>query len=285
MAGFGAGLLKGLAGGINAKNDRELRQRELSVLDAMGQARGQPGVAAPGMGLPMSGGDVAAVTGQGGSRTGRMTGGGSSNAGGGSPDRRKYANMVYNAFLEEGFSPSQARALTAEINRENSFNPRYLFGSHADPHNRATNVGILSWQGSRATNAMNFLRERGVVGGDGRIMQTPEAIRAQAAFLRHEMETIPAYARTRERFLANPDVDYDTAHTVLGDNFIRWRRTDPVYRDSGYGRINEGYRLVDQGKAKAQPAAPAPEAPPQKKPAAAPQTWGWVREMMTGAGS
>jgi hypothetical protein len=187
--------------------------------------------------------------------------------------------MVYDAFLQEGFSPAQARALTDEINRENSLKPQYLYGSHTDPHNRAMNVGMLSWQGSRATNAMNWLRERGHVGADGRIAQTPEALRAQAAFLRHEMETLPAYARTREQFLANPDVDFDTAHTVLGDNFIRWRRTDPQYRDSGYSRIEEGYRLLDKAPAR----APAPK-PQADEKTTAPQTWTFARTILGGSG-
>jgi hypothetical protein len=158
--------------------------------------------------------------------------------------RRDVGTDVYNSFRRTGFSHQQALALTAEINRENNFNPNFLFGSHLDPHNRATNVGMLSWQGDRADRVMSFLGEQGLLDESGRIKQTPEALDAQAQYLRWEMETQPEYARTREQFLANPDVDYDTAHTVLGDNFIRWRRKDPQYRDSGYGRIDEGYALL-----------------------------------------
>jgi hypothetical protein len=159
-------------------------------------------------------------------------------------DRRTAASQVYQAFLGADFSPAQARALTAEINRENSMRPDLLFGSHSDPHNRATNVGMLSWQGTRATRLMDFLRERGQLDERGQIRRTPEALQAQAQYLRWEMENDSSYARTRREFLGNPEIDYDTAHTVLGDNFIRWRRTDPRYRNSGYGRIDEGYRLL-----------------------------------------
>jgi len=158
--------------------------------------------------------------------------------------RRDVGTDVYNAFRRAGFSHQQAMALSAEINRENNFDPNYLFGSHQDPYNRATNVGMLSWQGDRATRVMEFLGERGLVGPDGRIAPTPEALDAQAQYLRWEMENLPEYARTREEFLNNPEVDYDTAHTVLGDDFIRWRRTDPEYSASGYGRIDEGYALL-----------------------------------------
>jgi hypothetical protein len=155
------------------------------------------------------------------------------------------ATDVYNAFRRQGLSHQQAMALTAEINRENSFNPNFLFGTHTDAANQARNVGMLSWQGDRASRLLDFMGSRGLVDEQGRIRQTPEAIDAQAQYLRWEMENLPEYAKTREQFLANPDVDFDTAHTVLGDNFIRWRRTDPQYRDSGYGRIDEGYSLLE----------------------------------------
>lgn len=162
----------------------------------------------------------------------------------GGVSRRDVATDVYNSFRRQGFSHNQAMALTAEINREGSFSPNNLFGSHLDPHNRATNVGMLSWQGDRATRLLEFMGKQGLLDEQGRIRQTPDALDAQAAYLRWEMENLPDYQRTREQFLANPDIDYDTAHRVLGDDFIRWRRTDPEYRDSGYGRINEGYALL-----------------------------------------
>jgi hypothetical protein len=277
---FAGGFLQGMAGGINAKNARADRQRELSAMEAIGKQRNvntQPGIS-----LPVDVAEVARTSGGTRPAAGQGSGGISFKpTSGGSPERGQTATMVYDAFVAEGFSPNQARALTAEINRENSLNPKWLYGSHLDPHNKATNVGMLSWQGDRATNAMNFLRERGAVGEDGRIVQGPDGLRAQAAFLRHEMETLPAYRRTREQFLANPDVDFDTAHTVLGDNFIRWRRTDPKYKDSGYGRINEGYGLLDRYRKTSQPAA-APVAEPQTE-AQPPQTWAMMRKLMTGS--
>lgn len=271
MSGFAGGFLQGIGGGMQKRQDREFRQKQLSAMEAMGQ---QGGNVQQGMSLPMDVGPQGAMPADGASRP--AAGQGSVPLSHSSPDRANTARMVYDSFVQEGFSPAQARALTAEINRENSLRPQYLYGSHTDPHNRATNVGMLSWQGDRATNAMNFLRERGHVGDDGRIAQTPEALRAQAAFLRHEMETIPAYARTREQFLSNPDVDYDTAHTVLGDNFIRWRRNDPQYRDSGYSRINEAYGLLDRTRDRT-PEPPKAEKKPENKP------WGWAHDLIKGA--
>ena len=158
--------------------------------------------------------------------------------------RKDVATDVYTAFRNAGYSDSQAQALTAEINRENNLLQQYMFGSHTDPANQATNVGMLSWQGSRAPAVMEFLRERGAVGEDGKITPGFDTIQAQADFIRQEMETSPEYARTREQFLSNDNIDPATAARVLGDDYIRWRRLDPKYSQSGYDRINEGYALL-----------------------------------------
>jgi hypothetical protein len=161
-----------------------------------------------------------------------------------SMSRRDVATDVYRAFREAGFSDAQAQALTAEINRENSLRSEFLFGTHSDPKNEATNFGMLSWQGPRKPQAEAFLAERGLLDDQGNIVPGYDSLRAQAEFIRQEMENDPLYAETRETFLANPNIDPETAHRVLGDNYIRWRRTDPEFRGSGYERIGEGYALL-----------------------------------------
>lgn len=164
------------------------------------------------------------------------------------PDRAKAAKMVFDSFKGAGFSDAQAKALTAEINREGSFNPAYLFGSHTDAANKATNVGMLSWQGDRANRLMSFMSDRGLIDPAGRITPGQAALNAQAEYLRSEMENDPSYAKTRETFLANPDIDQETAHNILGKNFIRWRIDDPKYRGSGFDRISEGYDLLNMAQ-------------------------------------
>lgn len=159
-------------------------------------------------------------------------------------NRQEAAAAVYQSFLNSGFSDAQARALTAEINRENSLREDLIFGSHSDPANQATNIGMLSWQGSRAPRLQEFLASRDLLDERGRMVRSPEALQAQTDFIRYEMETDPAYARTREEFLANPNIDPSAAAVVLGDNYIRWRRTDPEYASSGQRAIDEGYSLL-----------------------------------------
>jgi len=159
-------------------------------------------------------------------------------------NRQEAAAAVYQSFLNSGFSDAQARALTAQINRENSLREDLIFGSHSDPANQATNIGMLSWQGSRAPRLQEFLASRDLLDEQGRIVRSPEALQAQTDFIRYEMETDPSYARTREEFLANPNIDPSTAAVVLGDNYIRWRRTDPEYASSGQRAIDEAYSLL-----------------------------------------
>ena len=164
------------------------------------------------------------------------------------PDRAKSAKMVFDSFKNAGFSDAQARALTAEINRENVFNPKYLYGTHTDAANRATNVGMLSWQGDRANRLLSFMADRGLVDAAGGILPGQDALNAQAEYLRWEMENDPSYAKTRETFLSNPDIDSATAHDILGKNFIRWRIDDPKYRGSGFERIGEGYDILNMAQ-------------------------------------
>ena len=136
---------------------------------------------------------------------------------------------VYRAFVGAGFSDPQARALTAETGRENAFQSRYIYGTHSDPANRATNFGLMSFQGPRREQVLDYLRQAGRINEQGQVMPGPETLLAQAQFVRREMETSPEYARTRQAFLANPHIDPESAAEVLGRNYLRWRYDDPRY--------------------------------------------------------
>lgn len=128
--------------------------------------------------------------------------------------------MVYQAMLNNGLSPQQARAFTAEVGRENDFQSKYLFGEHWD--SSRDNVGIISWNQGRRNKLYSFLKSNGIQVKGKQIEQTQRALDAQVAFALQEMRTDPSYKRTKEKFLDNPNVDYNTAQEVLGKNFIRW---------------------------------------------------------------
>ena len=174
---------------------------------------------------------------------------------------------IYNAYRGAGFSDAQARALSAETGRETGLESRFIYGTHSDPANKATNFGVMSFQGNRRAGVLDYLRQAGRVNEKGEVIPGPETLLAQAQFVRREMETTPEYARTREQFLANPNVDPETAASVLGRNYIRWRFDDPRYaghhetRRKFLASIPNADMARDETQIGSSPAAPAPVAP------------------------
>lgn len=159
--------------------------------------------------------------------------------------------MVYDAFINAGFSKNQSLALTAEVGRENGYQKQYLFGTHIDPHNKALNVGMFSWQGTRAPQLLKYLQERGLADSNGKIQQTQAALNAQAEFTKKEMEG-GSYSETKNKFLSNENIGKDEAARILGTDFIKWRYGDPkyakhhAYRDEYYRQIMETIKKSSQ---------------------------------------
>ena len=176
---------------------------------------------------------------------------------------------VYDAFRGAGFSNNQARALTAEVGRENGFQSKFIFGTHADASNSATNAGLLSFQGERRTALMDHLRKAGRIDDNGRIVPGPETLLEQAKFIKQEM---PSYARTKREFLNNPNIDPEKASEVLGRDYIKWRYDDPKY--ASHHETRRGYLSRIPSDAPVGKAIPVErsELPPvaQPQPAAAP---------------
>ena len=145
-----------------------------------------------------------------------------------------YAQQIYASLREHGLSAQQARIMTAEIGRENSFNPDFLFGSHTDPKNGATNVGLISWQGIRAKKLIAELTAKGLY-KNGKITRSKASLDEMVKYMLSEISNNPAYSKTKKEFLNNPNVAYDKGHKILGDNYIIWRQDDPKYK-SGHDR-------------------------------------------------
>lgn len=150
--------------------------------------------------------------------------------------------MVLQALKNAGLSDNQARILGAEIGRENAFQDKYLWGYHPDPKNGASNIGIVSWQGSRAKGVEQALKNAGLI-QNGKIVKGQQSLDVMAKYLVNEIRTDPKYDKTKKQFLDNPNVDYHTGTKVLGTNFIRWRYNDPEYasghrnRDKFYAQL------------------------------------------------
>ena len=129
---------------------------------------------------------------------------------------------VYAAMRKAGFSHAQSTALTAEVGRENNYQSKYLFGTHTDAANNATNIGMISWQGDRAKKLQEEMAAQGLLGKDGKMVQSQAALDAQARYIRQEMETNPRYAKTKDKFLRNADIGQEDAAKVLGTDYVKW---------------------------------------------------------------
>lgn len=152
---------------------------------------------------------------------------------------------VIQAGLNNGLSLNQARIFAAQVGRENGFNDGALFGSHGDANNKQTNFGFISWQGTRRTNLLNRLNRAGLMNPDGTAKRSQATLDAMMGFALDEMRTVPAYKKTRDVFLNNPDVDYNTAERVLGTNYIRWDYAGKKINAAQHkARQDEYYRLA-----------------------------------------
>jgi hypothetical protein len=141
---------------------------------------------------------------------------------------------VYDAYRTAGFSHNQSLALTAEVGRENSYRSNIIFGTHTDPANSATNLGMISMQGPRHTGLYNFLKSKNLIGSDGQIVHSQESLVAMAQYQKQEMMTGTHGGSARQQqnvrdFLNDPNIDPEQASRVLGKDYIRWRYDDPRY--------------------------------------------------------
>ncbi|WP_407411416.1 hypothetical protein [Acinetobacter sp.] len=128
---------------------------------------------------------------------------------------------VYQAFMNTGvLSDQQARYLTAEVGRENDFKNSGLYGAHTDHNNGQKNIGMISWQKSRAVQLQDYLSSQGLMNADGGIKQTQEALDAQARFLVSEILNNKLYSKSKSA-LAN-NAGYSELSRVIGKNFIAW---------------------------------------------------------------
>lgn len=150
---------------------------------------------------------------------------------------------VYKAYRNAGLSHNQAMAITAEVGRENNFNPNTLFGTHPDPArdkngNIIRNVGMLSWNQGRDAQVLNYMRNAGVLG-----QQSQANLNAQAAFSVREMLT--GYKGKLRNFLNNPNGSPEQFAQELGRNYIVWAYGQNTIRGKGGGRVPFNWQKHD----------------------------------------
>ncbi len=177
--------------------------------------------------------------------------------------RAALAKQTYDAFIEAGLSDKQAKSLVAEVNRENSLDPKYMFGTHAEHAAQAkgrTNYGIFSWgDPSRVKEFKKYMQDNGIMDNAGNLIADNDAyLKAQAKFSVQEMQGYEA----GRKFLENKDVSAEEGTQLLG-RYIGWdmagRRHDAR---ASYERLREGRNIIDDVTAqmgKILPTNPTPE--------------------------
>lgn len=155
--------------------------------------------------------------------------------------QKEWQLCVYKAFKTAGFSEQQARILTAEIGRENSYNPKYMFAGHADPHS-GSNLGMLSWQGDRKPRLVNFLKQSKVLDRSNNMVPGQEALDAQAKFIMWEMRN--THKSVGSLFLSKPNISYEEGAYMIGKRYILWRIDDPKYAPGGKKNRDGFYNML-----------------------------------------
>ena len=155
--------------------------------------------------------------------------------------QKEWQLRVYQAFKTAGFSEQHSRILTAEIGRENSYNPKYMFAGHADPY-KGSNLGMLSWQGDRKPRLINFLKQAGVVNAAGNIVPGQEALNAQARFIMWELRN--THKSVGSIFLSKPNIPYAEGAYLIGKRYILWRIDDPKYGPGGIKNRDGFYNML-----------------------------------------
>lgn len=149
---------------------------------------------------------------------------------------------VFNAFRSAGLSENQAKAITAEVGRENDYKESVIYGSHVDPATRGgvkvSNLGMLSWNGSRGVKLYNFLKSKGLIDANGKMVKSREALQAQAQFAVSEMRD-PYYADKLKHFWSQPNADPESFSKELGKGYVVWAYgQDSIAAGAGRKKFN-----------------------------------------------
>lgn len=101
-------------------------------------------------------------------------------------DSNGYRQAMFDEFRAQGLSENQALGLLLNVEAENNFQSRYLFGTHQDGPRTA--YGALSWQGGREKGLLNNLAKAGLY-KDGKIVQSADSVRVMASYMVQELKS------------------------------------------------------------------------------------------------
>lgn len=92
-----------------------------------------------------------------------------------------------------GMNDNATAALISNVGRENGFKWDAIINAHIDPKNKASNLGIISWQGSRKTDLIKHLKSQGLYKNGKVVGSIPSVITAMVKFIKKEMEASRSY--------------------------------------------------------------------------------------------
>ena len=136
-------------------------------------------------------------------------------------DSRKQTLMyeLYDSFRKQGFDHSASAALTANVGRENGYNPDIMFGSHIDS-NRA-NYGFFSYNQGRGKEFLQEAVKAGVWDDRAKkVIQNKQGIDFMASFAVQEMQRKPEYKKAFAA-LKDPNLPADRKADIFAQNYLR----------------------------------------------------------------
>ena len=180
---------------------------------------------------------------------------------------------IYNAFLSAGFTPRQAKIMTVQVGRENSWQVAGMFGLHKDPlKTHLTNGGIISFNDTRKLQLDKWMDERGLIksgsaNGKASYQENQQSLIAMAQFIKHELEHGAKNYKLAWAALNNDNLSDQKIHDIVGDKYIVWARSVARYGDiaiNGQKNIEVFTNKIDsalknQGKMAGQQGASVPK--------------------------
>lgn len=163
------------------------------------------------------------------------------------PEQQRIGKVIYDAAMSKGLSSDQASAFLGEVFRENSFNPKAMFGTHSDKNNSKSNFGIISMQGGREVGLKKSLTQQGLMQKDGTAVNSDESLKAMVDYILTE-DFVKNNDASR-KFLQTKEASSEEYKKLFGGagSAIAWDR----YNKSGIGvkGAQSGEARIDAGSA------------------------------------
>lgn len=106
----------------------------------------------------------------------------------GQKEQLDHSGIMYNQFRKRGLDHNQALGLIMNVQAENNFIPKYLFGTHQDGDKTA--YGALSWQGGREVALLEKLSSEGLYDANTKtITPNQRALEIQADYMIDELQS------------------------------------------------------------------------------------------------